>query len=158
MDICVGDGDRFVLIVWSSLRLLSWQLNGELYLHMGRFFDGPILILTAWGDSPSLRFCFLIFVILSHFLVHIATLFPVFCIFNIDQISSIYYRQCNVILIMSSACWESMLPFEIIQKTFFPFNLQPSIISLWPEASKVLPFPLHYLHLNGFDPPHLLLI
>lgn len=44
------------------------------------------------------------FVLLSHFLVHIITVFFLFFfIFDIDQISSIYYRQYSEILVMSSA-------------------------------------------------------
>lgn len=105
------------------------------------------MTLQVWDFVSQCLFSFLTFLFI------LSLSFSYFFIFDIDQISSIYYRQYSEILVMSSACWEVMLTFEIIQETFFPFNLQPSITSLWPEPSKVLPFPLFTYIWRVWSPP-----
>lgn len=90
------------------------------------------------------------FVLFPHFLVHITTAFIPFCIFDIDQISSIYYTQYNVISI-SSVCWEGTLAFEIIQGDLFCLT---SAFHHITESSEILPFPFHYLYLKDFVPLH----
>lgn len=60
IDILMGDGDRFIPIIWPSLWLL-FDLAGLIKSCIWTLADslmGPFLIMTARGDFPSLSFLF----------------------------------------------------------------------------------------------------